>query len=345
MNKGNPLHQEHGKGIYAEDPPAPQSQVKEDINEDVDYEQEFPSISEEEAGLLEAYALSFVPTLSPSRSLELPFFVTDLAVKPRARQLRVSASFLPACVGLHRFHDVDDAALELFAATWPQRYRLALKRNNLEEQPDIAATLLQIPGATAKVLEAVQSAPSELSANLKKVIRDVAPHLSREITGVVFKERGTNSETACLDRLEVALGQKILQRNEQKYRECIDFGGPDPLVLSGMVDGIAEDGTLIEVKSRQRKVFSDVPLYEKIQVHAYMHLTKKSQCIVAQNYSGTERIHTVAFDPVFWEAILDRLRAFARRVEDLCHDEGMQDMLLIHQHFLVAFPSPTSQFS
>ena len=84
-----------------------------------------------------------------------------------------------------------------------------------------------------------------------------------------------------------------------------------PLHIRGKIDGALDDGTVVEHKRRQTRLFHSVPEYERVQVHVYMHMTGAPRAILVESYCEAQASHTVEWDAEFWGVILDRLDRFA----------------------------------
>lgn len=254
--------------------------------------------------------------------------------------LVVHASELAACVGLNRYRPVADAAIVLFSRMNPSVYEAAMARNALREKESIERTLEQIPGAIAAVKEAVEAAPDDLGSRIDDLIKDVGGDnqvSAADLTSLVYTERGKNAEESSLDRVQDSWKKQITQRNTKYYKKQLSYGGERYLLLGGRVDGITDDGELVEVKNRQRRIFSSVPIYEKVQVHAYMYLTDIKECKLVQSFKGSDVITKITFDDQFWNDVRNRLTIFATRMDHLCQDEKAQDSLLVQQEFPIDF--------
>ncbi len=263
----------------------------------------------------------------------------------------VHASELAACVGMHQYRPLADVVQNLFARMNPEAYVAAMARNALREKTNIENTLAQMSATTA-VAEAVAADPDEMQRKLKDILEspDIAKDesLAADIQSFVYTERGKNAEESSLNRTEEQIEQKIQQRNARYYKKYIEYAPGSRLQIGGRVDGITEDGQLVEMKNRQRRLFSTVPLYEKIQVHAYMYLTDIHECRLVQCFKDKTSTTMVRFDEVFWTDITQRLTVLARRLDELAKDIGKQDELLVLQTFPVDFDTqedntPTSK--
>ncbi|KAJ3157582.1 hypothetical protein HDU86_003234 [Geranomyces michiganensis] len=302
-----------------------------------------------ETGLLlnverpEAPALQTPPTpTTPHKTRAAP--VIPLPLTPPASATRgmlrppivILASNLAACVGLNRYCSIAEAAETVFARSYPRIYRKALARNGQILGPTVEEILQEL-SATAAVELAIASSAKELSANLHSLLMKVGgvdSELAPEVKKHVYQARGLRGEATSLDKLETTMKQAIGERNDRVNVLQIDvLPSGRQLNLRGRVDGVAADGTLIEIKNRQRGFAGRVRLHEKVQLHAYMELTGKQSCIIAETYDGETRTDVVEFNIGFWSSIVSRLVRFARHIDRLVDDEGMQDLLLTDGDF------------
>ena len=104
-------------------------------------------------------------------------------------------------------------------------------------------------------------------------------------------------------------------------------GGHDYAVV-GYVDGLTED-YVIEIKNRMRRLFEHIPLYEKVQMHAYMVLADRPRCLWVQRYRGEQESRMVEFDTAWWAgSVLPALHAAVDRFHHILEDEHERNLLL-----------------
>lgn len=98
--------------------------------------------------------------------------------------------------------------------------------------------------------------------------------------------------------------------------------------LVGYVDGLT-DHHVVEVKNRMRRLFTQIPLYEKVQMHAYMALTDRPACLWVQRYKDSQESRMIDFDQDWWDAtVLPALHAAVDRFHTIMQDEKEQRLLL-----------------
>ena len=126
-----------------------------------------------------------------------------------------------------------------------------------------------------------------------------------------------------------------------------EFGSDDAfsdaytVVLCGKVDGLvgpsssksegnktAAAGKVVEVKCRRGRFFENIPLYEQVQVHAYMFLTRRKSCDLVQKFGQQIRITPVEFDRKFWAGVCGRAVLAARDLLLVRQSTRQQDSLL-----------------
>jgi len=90
--------------------------------------------------------------------------------------------------------------------------------------------------------------------------------------------------------------------------------------LHGFIDGMVGN-RLFEIKHRIKGLVADVPLYDLIQIHAYMFLTRSAQTKLVQcvrsNNSVVTDTHIVFFHQMFWDDIMMRLGRTLNFIEQL----------------------------
>jgi hypothetical protein len=100
------------------------------------------------------------------------------------------------------------------------------------------------------------------------------------------------------------------------------------IVLGGKIDGLTDDGNLVELKNRQYRFFSKIPEYELVQVHAYMYLLDKTECTLVQCFKKEFRKDQVYFDNDYWNKIMCLLETFSNEFKQILEQKTCQDDFL-----------------
>ena len=160
----------------------------------------------------------------------------------------------------------------------------------------------------AGVDSALAATSADLIANLSlSAARQTADALEMDAR----VQRGIAKETESIDALEVQRGMRIVERNQEHLREKIaEWNGLD-VILVGRVDGrIQGTGEVVEIKERRKRLFEMVPLYEQVQLHAYMHMTKTRRAMLRERFDRASAEHWVIFDDDLWSGCLRLLMSF-----------------------------------
>jgi len=83
--------------------------------------------------------------------------------------------------------------------------------------------------------------------------------------------------------------------------------------LVGKTDGMASDGTLVEIKNRTKRFFNMVPEYENVQVQTYLRMLNLDKAHLVERYDNTIKVHDVHVDNTFMDEVL-------RVLEEVCEN-------------------------
>lgn len=114
---------------------------------------------------------------------------------------------------------------------------------------------------------------------------------------------GTRHEGDVGEMYHKQTGLRIEKDNARKFWEFMPGFG-----IVGRFDGFNEEGTLVEIKNRMRRLFGTVVEYEKVQVHVYMAMSRKTQAQLVERYQDQIMVHEVEFDQQFMDGVLDELK-------------------------------------
>lgn len=238
--------------------------------------------------------------------------------------ISVFASQLSSCLSLNRFVTVNESVTKIWKRLNAKSYSKALLRNQ-KIDPTPVFLSKEIKEKLFKI-DAVNGV--EMSKKIQETLGvEVVPNkMIDEIKSLIQTEHGTKNEKKSIDMFEKKLDETIGERNERLFTKVII---PNELNLCGRIDGMTENGTLIEMKNRVYRFFDDIPIYEQVQLQAYMHLTEKSEVKYIQTFKGESRSEIVPFDPSFWESIVSKLVDFNHRFKLLLEDEAYQDAIVL----------------
>ena len=157
------------------------------------------------------------------------------------------------------------------------------------------------------------------AADVKRVIEYVRVKDVKEARESVMREvncaRGSQNEHKGIASYENVKRVKLHGKNTKFYKKCIGVSSAGTNVyVGGRVDGLTHD-RVVEIKSQRNRLFNTLPLYEKVQVQAYLFLTDKPVVEVVQNYNGLTRTDEYVPDAEFWSEVCDAALKFASELE------------------------------
>ena len=106
---------------------------------------------------------------------------------------------------------------------------------------------------------------------------------------------GTRRETNIGQTYEEVTGMSVEKPTKKYLWEVV----PEHAVVVGKFDGFAEDGTLVEIKQRTRRLFGVVREYENVQVHVYMKMAEVQTAQLVEKYEDKLMVHDIYYDDDF----------------------------------------------
>ena len=145
--------------------------------------------------------------------------------------------------------------------------------------------------------------------------------VAEELKKAVRTTFGTAREADVVTRYEASAGVKVL-RDTKCYSKDLD--GIDAR-FGGRVDGLIAGDCVLEIKNRVSRLFTSVPLYEMVQVQAYMELLDRPRAILLQclRKGGEVCLQSteISRDRKMWKGtVLPRLAAFVAALEAVASD-------------------------
>lgn len=232
------------------------------------------------------------------------------------RPLYVYASEVAACIGENPYKPVTEAIACILKRYDPDLYdekgittSTDVAERVLSENPELKLHLSGVVKST-KTLDQVAAnldkakvlVPDSLSAPDMKAVQS-------HIRSAVYTSLGTNCENDVYERLSMLLGEKVSIDDKLHKKKMGTLSNGVDWYLCGRVDAMKEDGTIVEIKNRVKRLFMKVPEYERVQILCYMHLTGAARGLLVEAFRGEHCVHAVSSDAVLWEAIEKRLAA------------------------------------
>ena len=263
------------------------------------------------------------------------------------RSVCIYASQLASCIGYNRFKKQSDALESVWQRVDPISFRDALARNGIKTQEEAVRDLMTSNDTVRTILVEAEDAQTKTSgdvargyeASSQKLLAETA--LDREDRRLVddalrkslYTSFGNRQESVALDHVQ---GGVQCHPDDTFYRQhVLDVDGVTVFV-GGKMDAISDDGhTIIELKNRINRLFYRIPMYEIIQVQAYLHVVPAArqaqliECLTRDDGTMATNAVLVLPDEELWETVvLPGLVGFVRALIRVLRDPKIQDMYL-----------------
>ena len=275
--------------------------------------------------------------------------------------LYIRASELAGIAGLHRYVTRDEAVTAflqrnptlaattgravnraydsrteaaLHQLTAPLLAELAIEAGLAESASPTAVAARLLGGAVAESVSAASEGRSQAVLQRLAAERPALAMVAPSLEADASMRRGVAQEGGSLDVAAAALGGAITGRNERLYKRVLLRHRGYDICVRGKVDGLSEDGRIVETKNRRNRLFNAIPQYERVQLCCYMWLLEDSPpepdapvdgagllggagCAVAvhiESFDGQQVRTEYAWDAVLWAQCRDNVRGFLDEV-------------------------------
>jgi len=121
---------------------------------------------------------------------------------------------------------------------------------------------------------------------------------------------GTKNETNVIKIFEQTNNQKVIIDTSFHKKMLFDYENIK-WFIGGKIDGLLEDGTIIEVKNRMYKLFYTLREYENIQIQSYMYIFNTMNSILIESINKKINIINVEFNESEYYLIKNKIKSFA----------------------------------
>lgn len=180
-----------------------------------------------------------------------------------------------------------------------------------DPEPRIASTLRNVDAYLQHFDELMNTLSPEsiLYANLQ-----AAHQCFRRLKGRASKTYGIRGEAALHTIYNKVHETSIIKTNKLLSKTW------GPYTLSGIIDGTV-DGIVLEIKHRTKLIYSTIPVYERLQLHAYMYLTDTKSCrllqCVREHQTYYVEVQTIHFDTELWNTVEQSLSRIYELIKQL----------------------------
>ena len=228
--------------------------------------------------------------------------------------ITIFASKIAACAGMNKYESVDDIKSEIYAkfnkdSTFKTREdKVNELINDLpnETKTDITS-ILTTQYTNVDEVQHVLDCVKLKHSNIDQSIVD-------KVRSTLYTNQGIQAEETIRMNVENNDGVQII--TDHRFKICDfpiarvhDTNNTVDIFVGGKHDGQLADGTIVELKNRQR-CFLGIPLYEKVQIHAYMVIYGSRKSWLVESFRGVEKKHVIEFDDAFWKDVVSNIHDF-----------------------------------
>jgi hypothetical protein len=187
---------------------------------------------------------------------------------------------------------------------------LDLAQKELDELPEDVRKKVKV------VMTTSYKCADDVSRACDDVLKDIPESIAPLVKTEMYTRHGTEQESGIREianAIRYKTGEKAFRTSSNFKRSAAPMLTVDGLdvYVGGRHDGMA--GTqLVEIKTRQRK-FLGTPVYELVQVHAYMFIYGTRNALFIESLNGDIREHTVEFDDGLWGKVREGIATYQGR--------------------------------
>ena len=188
---------------------------------------------------------------------------------------------------------------------------------NLDKAIEIQTPLRKVEALASAISESITENDSSLEPR-EAIIRDLdmGKQVEKQVVANMNKRVGTVREESVRVAVEKDKQMPVRKTNDLMTKVLsfnLKSGQQVKMKLCGRVDGKMQDGTLIEIKNRMKKMYYRIWPNEEIQSMVYMFLTKATRAIVIEAFGSERHESHLEFCDEKWEDIRDGLREYAEQ--------------------------------
>lgn len=267
------------------------------------------------------------------------------------------ASEVSVICKLNPYRKVHDTFLDVWKRTDPTQLFRAAKESKCEvkSREEKLETLIKAIDVDGKISELVKSAScaktiEEVKESIDQmksivprfpVIEDSIQEMisdidAFEIGNDVFKTIesqmnrgfGTQQEAAAISEYEKKESTHVASRNDRFHKRTVASVDGCSILVGGKVDGIREDGTVVEVKNRMRRFFDPLPRYDIAQLQTYLFILDSPKGELVEQLKGSKtdiRNTPIDRDLGMWESVIQpSIVRFGMAIRHFMQDTDLQ---------------------
>lgn len=278
-------------------------------------------------------------------------------------QIVLFASEVSVICELNPYRNIHDTFMDVWKRTAPNQILMVEKEINHEMKSKEQSVMklikkIDVEGKISDLIKSASTAESihEVEKSVKAIpniipqvesIKDddikelittlgstnIETEIIKSVESQMNRGFGTNQESVAISRYEDKYKASINQRNDKFHKRVVAEADEYSVIVGGKVDGVKEDGTVVEVKNRMRRFFDPLPKYDIAQLQTYIFILKASQGeLVEQLRGATKSIKRTIIkgDSDMWENIIKpKIVKFCEILYGFMKDKDLQRKFIL----------------
>mgnify|MGYP001280115615 CR=1 FL=1 len=241
----------------------------------------------------------------------------------------VQSSETAALIGRNPYTPVEQAILRFMKRKNYSKFKDIVKQINVNEVTIVTDKMLKENVAIQTLFyKAIKAKENDLLQDYFKLIytaieetnyyKTMKEFIQEEVKSRINKARGTRFENKGINQYEKKAQKRVTDRNSEMFEKIVKREEDYTIVLRAKIDGIDRDNNcLIEHKNRVNELFKEIPIYEKVQLEIYMHITQLGSCKLVQTHFEDTNELSFQHSKKGWKEIKKSLIQVIRRVHEL----------------------------
>lgn len=162
---------------------------------------------------------------------------------------------------------------------------------------------------------------------------DIQKDILKSVESQMNRGFGTKQEAAAISTYEKKEKTNVGSRNDKFHKRTIANVDGCAIVVGGKVDGIKEDGTVIEVKNRMRRFFDPLPKYDVAQLQTYLFILDSSKGELVEQLKGSKtniKSTLIERDLEMWDTLIKpSVVRFGAALHQFMNDDDLQHKFVL----------------
>jgi hypothetical protein len=175
-------------------------------------------------------------------------------------------------------------------------------------------------------VSSINESIAELILNIDSM--DIEKDICKTVESQIKCGFGTAQESTAISEYEKQESTSVVCRNDKFHKRLIVSMDGCSIMVGGRVDGIKEDGTVIEVKNRMRRFFDPLPQYDIAQLQTYLFILDASKGEIVEQLKEREtniKKTPIARDLDMWNTVIEpQIVRFCMALHRFMNDSEMQ---------------------